>query len=56
MAKPIGRIWTHGNCISGYIVVGMNICVKFACEKKDGGTSWIYASKEKDKEEIQQTA
>jgi len=51
MTKPIGRIWVNGTCISGYIVVGQNICVKFAAEK-NFGSNWVYPSKKDEKTEV----
>lgn len=54
MAKPIGRLYFNGNCISGYIVIGQNQVIKFAAERAEMGTRWIYQSLEQQKKAAEQ--
>jgi hypothetical protein len=51
MAKPIGRIYFNETCLSGYIIVGNNFCVKFGIPITNGveeKNAWIYPSKKEE--------
>jgi len=56
MTKPIGRIWINGSCMSGYITYGpmQTDIIKFACEKANSGTVWLYPSKKGKEQETEQ--
>jgi len=34
--KPIGCVWRRGNSLSGYVIVGMNSCIKFGGSVHEG--------------------
>jgi hypothetical protein len=42
--KPIGRVWKRNGSLSGYIIVGENVCIKFGGSIHEG-SNFLFLSK-----------
>lgn len=54
--KPIGRVWIRNGSLSGYVIIGEGLCLKFGGSAFNG-SNFLYLSKSQrgeDKEEVKE--